>query len=339
LTALKGEAVDRFIGRPDRPLVLVYGPDAGLVRERSGKIVAAFLGPDADPMAASVLDGDSLAASPGRLADEALSIPMFGGRRAVRVTASSRNIVAALEPLIAAPPREAIVVLEAGDLKPSAPLRKAAEKAAVAVAIACYVDDPRALETLIAEEMAHAGLQVSTDARAALVRLIGGDRLASRGELAKLAAYCHGLGRVEIEDVAAIVGDASALELDELIDATALGDSARADLLLRRCLSAGTNPGAIVSALARHFLQLAEARLKVDAGATADTAMRGLRPPVFFKRQNGFRRQLGQWPPASIDRALDLVAATEADVRLKPDLAEALTARAVFALAGAVRPS
>jgi DNA polymerase-3 subunit delta len=339
MTALKGEAISRFIKRPDKPVVLIYGPDTGLVSERAGSVIDAFLGDDADAMAKSVIDGDSLPSAPERLAEEAHSVPMFGGRRAIRVSASARNIMPAVDPLLSDPPGEAIVVLEAGDLKPTSPLRKAIEKADSAVAIPCYVDDARAIETLIAEEMAGAGLQISSDARAALMQLLGGDRRATRGELKKLATYCHGRERVEIDDVAAVVGDASALELGVLIDSVALGDAAQADLILRRSLAAGTTPGSIVSALARHFMQLSEARLKIDRGATADAAMRELRPPVFFKRQNGFRRQLGLWSPESLGRALDLIAAAEAEVRLKPDLAEALTGRALITLAGAARQS
>lgn len=337
MTALKGEAIGRFLKRPDKPVALVYGPDAGLVGERAAAIIDAFLGAEADPMARTVIDGDGLSGSPERLAEEAHSVPMFGGRRAIRVTAGSRNIMTSVQPVLSDPPQEAVVVIEAGDLKPSSPLRKAIEKAGVAVAIPCYVDGSRAIEGLIADEMAAAGLQVSSDARAALARLLGGDRRASRGELKKLTTYCYGRDRVELEDVGAVVGDASALELDSLIDSVAQGDAKQADIVLRRCLAAGTTPGSVVSSLSRHFIQLSEARLKIDRGATADAAMRELRPPVFFKRQNGFRRQLGLWSPQALGRALDLIATTEAEVRLKPDLAESLIGRAAITLAGAAR--
>src|SRR5262245_5242821 len=37
MVALKGADIDKFVARPDpaRPIVLVFGPDAGLVRERA----------------------------------------------------------------------------------------------------------------------------------------------------------------------------------------------------------------------------------------------------------------------------------------------------------------
>ena len=98
MTALKGEAISRFIKSPDKAIVLVYGPDTGLISERAGTVIDTFLGSDADAMARTVIDGDGLPGSPERLAEEAHSVPMFGGRRAIRVTAGSRNIMPAVQP-------------------------------------------------------------------------------------------------------------------------------------------------------------------------------------------------------------------------------------------------
>jgi len=42
VVALKGPDIERFVTRPDpaRPVVLIFGPDAGLVRERAEALVA-----------------------------------------------------------------------------------------------------------------------------------------------------------------------------------------------------------------------------------------------------------------------------------------------------------
>ena len=53
MTAIKTTDVDRFIAKPDpgQPIVLVYGPDAGLVRERVDALVNASVDDPADPFA------------------------------------------------------------------------------------------------------------------------------------------------------------------------------------------------------------------------------------------------------------------------------------------------
>src|ERR1700675_953539 len=155
MTALKAAQVDAFVARPDRarPVVLVFGPDAGLVRERAEALILGAVDDPADPFALARLSGDDLAAEPMRLVEEANTIPLFGGRRAVWVKAGSRNFVPAVEALVAAASPDCRVVIEAGDLKRNAPLRAACERARNAVALPCYADGERDLLRLIDEEL------------------------------------------------------------------------------------------------------------------------------------------------------------------------------------------
>src|SRR5438105_7500527 len=101
MVALRGRDVDIFLKAPDpgRPIVLLYGPDAGLVRERAGALVASAVDDPSDPFALVRMDGDELAAEPSRLVEEAMTIPMFGDRRAIRVRAGSRSFAAGVETL------------------------------------------------------------------------------------------------------------------------------------------------------------------------------------------------------------------------------------------------
>src|SRR6202045_1953782 len=101
MTALKAAQVDAFVARPDptRPVVLVFGPDAGLVRERAEALVRASVADPKDPFQLARLDGDDLAGEPTRLVEEANTIPLFGGRRAVWVRAGGRNFAPAVEAL------------------------------------------------------------------------------------------------------------------------------------------------------------------------------------------------------------------------------------------------
>jgi DNA polymerase-3 subunit delta len=143
MVALKTGEIDAFLARPDpkRPVVLVYGPDAGLVRERTDALIRASVDDPRDPFALANLDGDELASEPARLIEEAHTMPLFGGRRAVLVKAGGRNFVPAVEALLAAPPADCRVVIEAGDLRRNAPLRALCERAKMALALPCYADD------------------------------------------------------------------------------------------------------------------------------------------------------------------------------------------------------
>src|SRR3954468_24435842 len=219
MVALRGRDVDIFLKAPDpsRPIILLYGPDAGLVRERADALVASAVDDPSDPFSLVRMDGDELAAEPSRLVEEALTIPLFGGRRAIRVRAGSRNFAGGVDALADSPWRDCRIVIEAGELRPESPLRKSCERAKTAVAIGCYPDGERDLAKLIDEELRVSNLRIAPDARAVLMSLLGGDRQASRNELRKLALFAHGAGEVTLDAVMAVVADASELKLDPIV--------------------------------------------------------------------------------------------------------------------------
>jgi DNA polymerase-3 subunit delta len=333
MVALKSFDIDKFLARPNRPVVLVFGPDAGLVRERAEALVRISVDDPKDPFQLARLDGDDLASEPTLLVEEANTIPLFGGRRAVWVKAGTRNFAPAVEALVAAPSPDCRVVIEAGDLKRNAPLRVICERAKSAAALPCYVDTEKDLVRLIDDEMREAGLAISPEARAALVPLLGGDRLASRHELRKLALFARGNARVELEDVMAVVADASTLALDGLIDAAFAGRTGELEVQFGKARTAGTAPGTIVSAALRQVAQLHKARLAVEQGASVNAAAEGIQPFVHFSRKPAIESALRAWTSARLERAMAQLAEAALEARRQSTVAELIAQRALLDLA------
>jgi DNA polymerase-3 subunit delta len=337
MVALKTGEIESFVARPDasRSVVLVFGPDAGLVSERVEAIVRASVDDPGDPFAMVRLDGDTLASDPARLADEALTVPLFGGRRAIRVRAGSRNIVPALEGILGVTLRDCRIVIEAGDLKRGAGLRNLIERAKTAVAIPCYADADRDLGRLIDEELRGDNLTISSDARAALVPLLGGDRRASRAELRKLALYASGQKQIEIDDVIAVVADASALALDALVDAAFAGRIAEAEKEFSKASVAGTNPTAIVGAALRQIERLHALRLDVESGTSASAVVERAQPQIHFRRKPMVEMALKGWTSERLTKAMTMLAEASLDARRQSGLAETIAQRAMMLIARA----
>ena len=335
MTAIKASDADRFVAKPDpaQPIVLVYGPDAGLVRERVDALVRASVDDSSDPFAFVRIEGEELAANPSRLVEEANTIPLFGGRRAVLVKAGSRNISSALEPVLAAPSNDCRVIIEAGDLRKSAPLRALCEKSKAAAALPCYEDGERDLTRLIDEEMRSVNLTIAPDARAALMALLGGDRLASRNEIRKLALYAKDQKTIALTDVMAVVADASALALDGVIDAAFAGRAAEMDTEFGKARAGGSSPAAIVSAAIRQVANLHRMKLAVEGGDSIDFAMKRGAPPVHFTREKLVGEALRAWTPPRLLRAMAQLAEASLEARRNAALAEAIAQRTLMSLA------
>src|SRR5258707_6515475 len=192
MVALRGKEIDAFLARPDagRPIILLYGPDAGLVRERADALMASAVDDPYDPFSLVRLDGDELATEPSRLVDEAMTVPLFGGRRAIRVRAGSRNFASGVDTLAETPLRDCRIVIEAGDLRPESPLRKICERAKTAGAIGCYPDGEPHLKKLIDDDLRLANLPMPGDPPAARMPLLRGDPRASPKDCPNLPPFC-----------------------------------------------------------------------------------------------------------------------------------------------------
>jgi DNA polymerase III subunit delta len=333
MVALKPAQIDAFVARPNpaQPIVLVFGQDSGLVRERAEALIRASVDDPNDPFSLARLDGDELASEPMRLVDEASTIPLFGGRRAVWVKAGGRNFAPAVEALVAAASPDCRVVIEAGDLRKNAPLRTVCERAKNAAVLPCYTDTEKDLARLIDDEMRAAGLTIAPDAREALVPLLGGDRLASRSEIRKLALYARGKASVELDDVTAVVADASALALDALIDATFAGRTGDVEFQFAKAQIAGTSPSSIFFAALRHVSTLHKARLAIEEGQSTTEAVAGMY--LHFRRAPLVEAALKAWTAARLARAMAQLAEASLDARRQSDLAETIAQRALLSLA------
>jgi DNA polymerase-3 subunit delta len=335
MVALRGKEIDGFLARPDpgRPIVLLYGPDAGLVRERAEALLASAVDDPTDPFSLVRLDGDELSAEPSRLVDEALTIPLFGGRRAIRVRAGSRNFAGGIDALAETPIKDCRIVIEAGELRPESPLRKACERAKTAVAIACYPDTERDLAKLIDDELKLSSLRIAPDARAVLMTLLGGDRQASRNELRKLTLYAHGKGEVTLDDVMAVVADASELKIDPIVDGAFAGNPATVETEFAKAMVAGTYPGVIISAAQRQAAWLHKSALAIAEGTPSYVVLEGGFPRLHFSRKANVEIALRHFDAARLTLVIDQLATAALEMRKQATLAPAIAQRALLSIA------
>jgi len=340
LSIVRSSSADAYVRRPPAgvTLFLVHGPEEGMVHERAG-LLARGLGAS---LGGGVLQmrGPEVLAKPGVLIDETSAISLFGDKRAIWVDADGADLTKALEPLLAEPPRECVVVIEAGNLKKGSALREAFERSAQAAAIECYLDDERSLGALIDDEARAAGLNVSRDAKDALLAALGADRMASRGELAKLTLYARGQGQIEAADVEAIVCDAAPSSLDALVDAALTKNMAGLENAAARFFGEGGDGEELLRRLLPRIALLRRLRLEMDKGRPFEAAAQALfvKLPPLARSQLG--RQAEVWTSAMIARRLPMIHIASARIRRDPKLAAPLATRLLWALAsGGARES
>ncbi len=337
---MKITRADGFVAKPDPKIraALIYGPDAGLIRERLNTMTKAVAGAVDDPFRVSEFSADVLGEDPARLGDEAAALTFTGGRRVVRIRDAGDTVAALFESFLENPLGDSLVLVTAGELSPRSKLRVLFEQADNGAAIACYADDTDSLDSVIRGTLKAAGLQITPDALAWLVDRLGGDRELSRRELEKLTLYMGADtkttgGTVTEEDVLACIGDTAALSLDDLTYALGDGDQVTVQRVFGRLTAEGTSSVSILTAVARHFMRLHETRGRLAEGKSADQAAAMLRPPVFFKLKDRFQGQARRWNEALLARSLDILMEAEMAAKSTDIPTEAAVERALMQLA------
>ncbi|ACB93878.1 DNA polymerase III subunit delta [Beijerinckia indica] len=331
MVAIKSHEADRFLARPTTHvfLYLVHGTDNGLVAERVKTIVARSVDDPKDPFQFLRLDGDDLAADPQRLADEAHTVPLFGGRRAILIGARGKAFIQAVEPILAVPPQDCTIIVEAGALKKDNALRKLCERDKNAAAIECYPDSQRDLQALIEAETAATRQTIRADAKEELLSLLGADRLTTRGELDKLLLYTHGEAEITLSHVEAIVADASSLFVDGAINAAFAGEATNADRIARRVFEEAGDANMLLGMALRQALSLHRAKLDKDMGL----APRGGAPFAASWRMGNAEQHLSRWSVERLSEASTLLGEAVRQARREPKLAEAIALRALWSVA------
>ncbi|WP_208435457.1 DNA polymerase III subunit delta [Bartonella phoceensis] len=324
----KAHEVDYFLTRFSRafPIVLIYGPDRGLVCERVRRFVKLTQVAIEDPFSTIRLDAAEIDKDPARLGNEAHTVSLFGGDRLIWVSngTNQKGFLTALKFLIEEPPDACFILIEAGDLKKGTGLRNVIETASKAMALPCFADDAHSLDGLIDEVFGHFKKTLSLDARKWLHESLGGDRLVSRSELEKLCLYALG-SHITLEDVKAVVSDVSALSLDEVIDALLLGDVPSFEAHFSRYAIMHGTLFFILSTAQKHFQQLQLLRYQVEIeGKSPSIVVSQARPPIFFQRKKTVEQALRYWKLEHISYAMKRIQSAVLDSRKNPLLSEAI---------------
>ena len=329
MAEIKSHEFEGFLERSARNyrLFVIYGPDRGLVSERATSLAGRTGVALDDPFSLIKLDIGDLQRDQGRLLDEAGAIGLFGGDKLIwiRGAANEKYLVDSLQALSANMPDGTFVLIEAGDLKKGSLLRKAAEAARTVMAIPCYADDARALNSLIDSELSSAGLGITPDARQALLELIGGDRIASRNELRKLALYCRGKSTIEEHHVTEIIGDASAISVDDAVDAVLSGNPSSFLHAMQKIISSKTAVFLVIQACLKQFQLLDAMKTEMEEKRLpAAQVMQTLGRHLHFRRKPIIEQALRTWSAEAVAREANRLQAAILQTRKRASLEDSI---------------
>ncbi|MFZ2620051.1 MAG: DNA polymerase III subunit delta [Alphaproteobacteria bacterium] len=304
------------------PVVLIYGDDAGAVRQAALAIQAATGVDVNDAFACDRIQATDLLQQAGKLLDAAQTVSMLGGLRLVKLegfTAGAGKelteaVTEAAKDCLAANLQEVVVLLPCTGVDAKSALARAVEGDKRAAAIRCFHDKATDIGTYAQNLLQQAGKRLHPQAKLMLQENLGADRDVTRQELEKLITYMGEKEEVEVADVLASLSHAPAADVFKLCDAVGLRDAATAHRLLHVLLEEGEDANMLFTMVLRHLRRLLQVHELAAGGMSRAEALRALIPPVMFG-QDGFLQQLEKTTHSRLKRVVERALAAQFDTR------------------------
>ena len=316
--------------RPDVRLYLFHGPDEAGTADLARRLIAGLGEAERVDIEAAVLRKE-----PGRLADEAASVSLFGDARVIRATGLGEDAVGAVTLLLDAAQTGAPVVATATpSLKSSAKLVKLATDHPRALAVACYAPTGAELERLVGIMLSEHGLRAAPGLAQQIAEAAGEDRAVIAREIEKLALYLDAAPDrprdATAADLAAIGADLGEAAQARAVDALTDGDPAALGATLTRMGEGGASSIPWLRAMSRHLIALAEMRGELDRGASMEQVTSRVFPR---ERKASTAAALRRWTAPMLAQAMARLRECERAVMAANTAGAVLAERAAVALA------
>jgi DNA polymerase III subunit delta len=302
---------------------VLTGDDESLLRAAVSDLVHELVGDGDRSLMVDEFEGDDVEVR--SIVDAAQTPPFLTEQRVVVGRDIGRFSADELAPLVAyvadpLPTTELVLVGGGGRL--SKALTDAVKKAGGTSRSTDAPFRPRDRQGWIVDHAAAAGVRLTGPAAATVAERLGEDVGRLDGLLATLAATFGASRQLRPEDVEPFLGEGGGVPPWELTDAIDSGDTPAALGLLARMTGAGgRHPLQLMAILHSHYGRLA--RLDgVDATSEAQAAeVLGIKPFPAKKALTQYRRLGG----GGVQRAIDLLAAADLDLRGRRELGDDVT--------------
>ena len=311
--------------------VLIFGSEEARVAALAEQVIRSLAAPEG----VTRLQAQVLRSDPALLDDALRSQSFLGGRQLVYVTDVSDSHVKIVEPMLQSSAAANFLVMVAGSLGKSSPLRVLCEESAVFFAVPVYEDKPADILDLVGKRLSSEGLRFSEEAADRFMALCGTDRFLALNEAEKLLLYARGQAVISADDVSASCGDQAGFGVDALIDAALSGDAMAADRMMYAFDDAELR--SVLPVLSSHVSRLSTLRSDAERLGGVEAALRMAKPPVFFARKHAFSQQLRAFDSDGLFRAQSAIEKTVEESRRMSGLAQELVSRLLLSLAAEAR--
>ena len=274
--------------------VLLYGPNEGLIRHNKDKIKKTFT---KDNILEISFTGKSINEKPDIFYDEVKTISMFEDKKIIVVEQPLDKNITLFENIFEELPDKTLIVIIGNNLSRSSKIRKFFENSQHYLSCAHYDDDLGTSSQLIKELEKSIKRILDKDIKNYISQNLSNNRLISKNEIDKIILlYSNNNKEPKLEDIKSICNDNADLGLNKICQLVFSGNPKKVSIFLNKIFSEGVNPIAIIRTMLNYIQRIESTQIALKKTNNFDLAIKGLKPPVFWKEKDLFKLHCMKWP-------------------------------------------
>lgn len=264
---------------------LIFGPEQSAV-ESSSKRMAYVLQKKLN-LSVRELNYSDVKNSLSDIVDLLNTKSLFGEEALVFLTSVSGVLPKELIEICRQGIKYGYLIVSAGDLGKTSPLRKYAEESSDMAAVACYKLDEKAVYHVIDHKFKELGITAGNEIIYFIMEMVPYDRSIIEIELEKIALYKGDDKKLTPEDIVACLAYSGEASIDNLINSIVSKNLHKKAAQMNNILHSDMNFMLIIRSLLNFFNKLLQVHnISYQKGISLQGAVQTLKPPLFFKARD-----------------------------------------------------
>jgi DNA polymerase-3 subunit delta len=311
--------------------ILIYGPNEGLVRDNFLKLKKIFNQSNAEEIS---FTGKLINDQPEALIDEIQTVSMFNDQKIIIIEQPIDKNIELFEEAFTALPDHTLIIILASNLSKTSKIRKFFENSEQYFSCANYEDDFRSNSQQIQNLEKSINKTLNRDIKNYLNQNLSSDRMISKNEIEKLILlYAENDQIPELENIKLIFNDNPDLGLNKISQLAFSGQPKKVSVNLNKIFAEGVSPVAIIRVMLNYVLRIQTTQIALKKTNDFDSAIKSLKPPVFWKDKDNFKLHCKKWPINQTILNFNLLVDTELNCKSDYNLTNILCERALINIA------
>ena len=311
--------------------ILLYGPNQGLIRENIIKIRNIFKLRDTEEI---TFTGKTVHEHPESLIDHVQMISMFNNEKIIFIENPIDQNIDLFQNIFEDLPDKILIIVITNNLKKTSKIRKFFEDSNQYISCANYEDDLKINSQQINELEKSINKVFDKDTKNYLNQNLSSDRMISKNEIEKITLlFSNTNEEPKLEKIQSVFNDNADLGLNKISQLVFSGNPNGVSIFLNKIFDEGINSVAIIRTILTYVQRIETTQIALKKTDDFDMAIRGLKPPVFWKDKDLFKLHCKKWPISETVSNFSLLVETELKCKNDYQLTNILCERALIKIA------